>query len=119
MKFDWHIQAIFYAEGKSHTSDAQHSREVSRQMAHTELSYGYKALSNAIMYRYKLSSLVRKNIGDSEMEFIHTMKVRRGAQVSDVDGVRCRLADDTRVMSEASYTSMSNYNDISLINAYN
>ena len=117
--FDWHIQAIFYAEGKSHTSDAQHSREVSRQMAHTELSYGYKALSNAIVYRYKLSSLVRKNIGDSEMELIHTMKVRRGVQVSDVDGVRCRLADDTRVMSEASYTSISNCNDISLINAYN
>ena len=79
----------------------------------------YKALSNAIMYRYKLSSLVRKNIGDSEMELIHTMKVRRGAQVSDVDGVRCRLANDTRVMREASYTSISNYNDISLINAYN
>lgn len=88
-------------------------------MAHAELSYGYKALSNAIVYRYKLSSLVRKNIGDSEMELIHTMKVRRDAQVSDVDGVRCRLADDTRVMSEASYTSISNYNDISLINAYN
>lgn len=87
-------------------------------MAHTELSYGYKALSNAIVYRYKLSSLVRKNIGDSEMELIHTMKVRRGAQVSDVDGVRCRLADDTRAMSEASYTSIGNYNEISLINAY-
>lgn len=78
----------------------------------------YKALSNAIVYRYKLSNLVRKNIGDSEMELIHTMKVRRGAQVSDVDGVRCRLADDTRVMSEASYTSIGNYNEISLINAY-
>lgn len=47
------------------------------------------------------------------------MKVRRSAQVFDVDGVRCRLADDTRVMREASYTSISNYNDISLINAYN
>lgn len=78
----------------------------------------YKALSNAIVHRYKLSSLVRKNIGDSEMELIHTMKVRRGAQVSDVDGVRCRLADDTRVMSETSYTSIGNYNEISLINAY-
>lgn len=53
------------------------------------------------------------------MELIHTMKVRRGAQVSGVDGVRCRLADDARVMSEASYTSISSYNEISLVNAYN